>query len=113
MVATRPDARRRGYARAVVRVLLDELRTEHVTLFELHASQEAAPLYREFGFADSPALMRMTHLEEPDGRLRWPTDIRVAPQTGDAAEPPSQRTVRLLLPQSLAPDDYPLSRASA
>ncbi|MFC5253085.1 GNAT family N-acetyltransferase [Streptomyces nigrescens] len=69
VVATRPDARRRGYARAVVRALLDELRTEHVTLFELHASQEAAPLYREFGFADSPALMRMTHLEEPGGRL--------------------------------------------
>ncbi|WP_329169726.1 hypothetical protein OG754_00140 [Streptomyces decoyicus] len=34
-------------------------------LFELHASQEAAPLYREFGFAGSSALMRMAYLEEP------------------------------------------------
>ncbi|MGW7021501.1 transposase [Streptomyces decoyicus] len=32
------------------------------------------------------------------GRLRWPTDIRVAPQTGVAAEPLSRRTVRLPLP---------------
>ncbi|MGW7250386.1 GNAT family N-acetyltransferase [Streptomyces decoyicus] len=65
VVATRPDARRPGYARAVARALLDELRTEHVTLFERHASQEAAPLYREFGFAGSSALMRMAYLEEP------------------------------------------------
>ncbi|TWV56350.1 GNAT family N-acetyltransferase [Streptomyces misionensis] len=65
MVATRPDLRRRGYARAVVGALLDRLRAEHVTLFELHASEEAAPLYRELGFSGSPALMRMTRPEEP------------------------------------------------
>ncbi|MFJ2645612.1 GNAT family N-acetyltransferase [Streptomyces sp. NPDC087420] len=65
VVATRPDARRRGHARAVVSALLDRLHAEHVTLFELHASPEAAPLYREFGFAGGPALMRMTRLEEP------------------------------------------------
>ncbi|WP_405720060.1 bifunctional GNAT family N-acetyltransferase/NUDIX hydrolase [Streptomyces sp. NBC_00046] len=59
VVATRPDVRRRGYARAVVSALLDHLRTEQITLFELHASEEAAPLYRELGFAGSPALMRM------------------------------------------------------
>ncbi|MBV9023603.1 MAG: GNAT family N-acetyltransferase [Streptomycetaceae bacterium] len=65
VVATRPDVRRRGYARAVVIALLDQLHTEHVTLFELHASKEAAPLYRELGFASSAALMRMTRLEQP------------------------------------------------
>ncbi|WP_329105517.1 GNAT family N-acetyltransferase [Streptomyces sp. NBC_01439] len=61
VVATHPDHRRRGYARAVVGALLDHLAdTEEVTLFELHTSSQAAPLYREFGFAGSPALMRMT-----------------------------------------------------
>jgi 8-oxo-dGTP pyrophosphatase MutT (NUDIX family)/GNAT superfamily N-acetyltransferase len=66
VVATHPQMRRRGYARAVVSTLLDHLAgVEHVTLFELHASVEAAPLYRELGFAGSPALMRMTRLQEP------------------------------------------------
>ncbi|MFI9601423.1 NUDIX domain-containing protein [Streptomyces sp. NPDC052043] len=36
-----------------------------MTLFELNASVEAAPLYREFVFTSSPALMRMTRLAEP------------------------------------------------
>ncbi|MGZ9928323.1 GNAT family N-acetyltransferase [Streptomyces sp. NC-S4] len=63
LVATHPGHRRRGYARAVVGVLLDHLADfENVTLFELHTSSQAAPLYREFGFAGSPALMRMTRL---------------------------------------------------
>ncbi|WP_420856865.1 GNAT family N-acetyltransferase [Streptomyces populi] len=66
VVATHPGLRRRGYARAVVSALLDHLAdVEHVTLFELNASAEAAPLYRELGFAGNPALMRMTRLEEP------------------------------------------------
>ncbi|MFB6988729.1 GNAT family N-acetyltransferase [Streptomyces sp. NPDC056304] len=63
VVATHPDFRRRGYARAVVTALLDHLAdAEDVTLFELHASVEARPLYRELGFTGSPALMRMTRL---------------------------------------------------
>ncbi|MFF5157872.1 GNAT family N-acetyltransferase [Streptomyces sp. NPDC000348] len=66
VVATHPGLRRRGYARAVVSALLDHLAdVERVTLFELHADGEAAPLYRELGFAGSPALMRMTRPEEP------------------------------------------------
>ncbi|MFJ3946208.1 bifunctional GNAT family N-acetyltransferase/NUDIX hydrolase [Streptomyces griseoaurantiacus] len=64
-VATHPDFRRRGYARAVLTALVEQLHTEHVTLFELHASEEAAPLYRDLGFASNAALMRMTRLEEP------------------------------------------------
>ncbi|MFC9943989.1 bifunctional GNAT family N-acetyltransferase/NUDIX hydrolase [Streptomyces pratensis] len=61
VVATHPDHRRRGCARAVVSALLDHLAdVENVTLFELHTSAEAALLYREFGFTGSPALMRMT-----------------------------------------------------
>ncbi|MER8119073.1 GNAT family N-acetyltransferase [Streptomyces sp. NPDC094031] len=61
LVATRPEDRRRGHARAVVSALLDHLAdVEDVTLFELHTSAEAAPLYRELGFSGDPALMRMT-----------------------------------------------------
>ncbi|MET8290054.1 GNAT family N-acetyltransferase [Streptomyces sp. NPDC005132] len=68
IVATHPDHRRRGYARAVVSTLLDHLAdVENVTLFELHTSTEAAPLYRELGFSGSPALMRMTRHRPPAG----------------------------------------------
>lgn len=78
VVATHPDFRRRGYARAVVTALLDRLAdVEGVTLFEVHAGVEAQPLYRELGFTGSPALMRMTRLEPtttvgtPDSRPAW------------------------------------------
>lgn len=64
-VATLPAYRRRGFARAVMSALLDQLKTEHVTLVELHSSPEAATLYRELGFASSPALMRMTWHGQP------------------------------------------------
>lgn len=64
VVATEPAHRRRGLARAVVSALLDVLEREEVTLYELHASKEAAPLYEEFGFARDPALMRMTKLPQ-------------------------------------------------
>jgi 8-oxo-dGTP pyrophosphatase MutT (NUDIX family) len=63
-VATDPVHRRRGYARAAAAALLDHLEREGVTLFELHASEEAALLYEQLGFAGSPALMRMTRLLE-------------------------------------------------
>lgn len=65
MVATHPDFRRHGYARAVLTALLNDLAGRHVTLFELHASEEAISLYRDLGFAPSPALMRMTRKEAP------------------------------------------------
>ncbi|MFF3195552.1 GNAT family N-acetyltransferase [Streptomyces misionensis] len=65
VVATRPELRRRGYARAVVGALLDRLHTEHVTLFEAHADDETAPLYRELGFSAGSTLMRMTRPPEP------------------------------------------------
>ncbi|MFJ7969634.1 GNAT family N-acetyltransferase [Streptomyces sp. NPDC096324] len=60
LVVTHPAFRRRGYARAVVAALLDHLTAEDTTLFELHTSPQAAPLYRNFSFSGSPALMRMT-----------------------------------------------------
>ncbi|MCX4681519.1 GNAT family N-acetyltransferase [Streptomyces sp. NBC_01433] len=94
VVATRPEERRRGYARAVVSMLLDHLsQVEHVTLFELHTSIEAAPLYRELGFAGSPALMRMTRLDEP-------ATARTSPPSGPDWMPPEQYAATL--PKSTA-----------
>ncbi|MEU8794596.1 GNAT family N-acetyltransferase [Streptomyces sp. NPDC048643] len=82
IVATHPGFRRRGYARAVVTTLLDHLAdAEDVTLFELHASVEAQPLYRELGFTGSPALMRMTRL---------PAATTSAPENGPVWMPPEQ-----------------------
>ncbi|MER8046767.1 GNAT family N-acetyltransferase [Streptomyces sp. NPDC094032] len=62
VVATEPAYRRRGFARAAVSALLEHLAADGVTLFELHASTEATPLYEELGFVSEPALMRMTRL---------------------------------------------------
>ncbi|MFF2775614.1 GNAT family N-acetyltransferase [Streptomyces sp. NPDC058052] len=70
VVATEAAYRRRGYARAAVAALLERFQQEGVTLFELHASDEAAPLYAEFGFASDPAMMRMTRLVAPDASPR-------------------------------------------
>ena len=72
-VATHPDFRRRGCARAVLTALVEQLHTEHVTLFELHASEEAAPLYRDLGFTSSAAMMRMTRTKAPAAGSEPPT----------------------------------------
>ncbi|MFE5592921.1 GNAT family N-acetyltransferase [Streptomyces sp. NPDC056549] len=64
VVATVPAYRRRGLARAAVSALLERLEREGVTLYELHASSDAAPLYEELGFTRDPALMRMTKLPQ-------------------------------------------------
>lgn len=74
-VATRPGLRRRGLARAVLSALIDHLKGEQVTLFDLHSSPEAAPLYRELGFSSSPALMRMTAQSSGEAsRVWWPPE---------------------------------------
>ncbi|WP_329486694.1 GNAT family N-acetyltransferase [Kitasatospora sp. NBC_01246] len=59
-VATDPDHRRRGYARAALAGLLARLEKDGVTLYELYASEGSAPLYASLGFTSDPALMRMT-----------------------------------------------------
>ncbi|MFJ8804428.1 GNAT family N-acetyltransferase [Streptomyces sp. NPDC102487] len=82
IVATRPGFRRRGYARAVLTTLVDHLAdAENVTRFELHASVEAQPLYRELGSTGSPTLIRMTRL---------PAATASAPENGSAWMPPEQ-----------------------
>ncbi|MFD3843520.1 GNAT family N-acetyltransferase [Streptomyces sp. NPDC058642] len=61
-VATVPGYRRRGYAKAALTALLAHLEGDGVTLYELHASDESAPLYAALGFTNDPALMRMTRI---------------------------------------------------
>lgn len=53
-VATDPDARRRGYARAVVETLLDWFRERGARQVDLNASAEGEPLYASLGFVHKP-----------------------------------------------------------
>ncbi|MFI6372283.1 GNAT family N-acetyltransferase [Streptomyces sp. NPDC050546] len=53
-VATDPDARRRGYARACMQTLLDWFRTHGARRVQLTASPEAEPLYVSLGFRPKP-----------------------------------------------------------
>ena len=64
-VATDPAHRRRGHAKTALAALLDHLERDGVTLYELYASAESAPLYEQLGFAADPALMRMTRFPAP------------------------------------------------
>ncbi|WP_371549638.1 GNAT family N-acetyltransferase [Streptomyces sp. NBC_00554] len=53
-VATDPDARRRGYARASMETLLDWFRERGVAAVDLNASAEAESLYVALGFVQKP-----------------------------------------------------------
>ncbi|MDX3204799.1 GNAT family N-acetyltransferase [Streptomyces scabiei] len=108
VVATHPNHRRRGYARAVVSTLLDHLAdVEDVTLFELHTSPEAAPLYRELGFSGNPALMRMTRHRQRAGAVpgAQPDSTWVPPQQYADALPRAAAYVCLYVTDE---DDRPL-----
>ncbi|MEU7043357.1 GNAT family N-acetyltransferase [Streptomyces varsoviensis] len=51
-VCTDPRYRGRGYARATTEALLDWFAEQGVSRVDLHASEEAEPLYRSLGFAE-------------------------------------------------------------
>lgn len=53
-VATDPDARRRGHARACMTELLAWLRERGAAHVDLNASAEAEPLYASLGFVRKP-----------------------------------------------------------
>ncbi|MGH4028031.1 GNAT family N-acetyltransferase [Actinomycetota bacterium Odt1-20B] len=53
-VATDPDQRRRGYARACMEAVLDWFREQGVPSIDLNASTEAEPLYASLGFVRKP-----------------------------------------------------------
>jgi ribosomal protein S18 acetylase RimI-like enzyme len=52
-MATDPRWRRRGYAHAVVKALLDRFGASGVRQVALHASAAGVPLYRSLGFRES------------------------------------------------------------
>ncbi|WP_338898476.1 N-acetyltransferase [Streptomyces sp. TG1A-60] len=60
-VATDPDCRRRGHARACMEAVLDWFRERGVAQVDLNASAEAEPLYASLGFVRKP---------DPSMRLR-------------------------------------------
>jgi ribosomal protein S18 acetylase RimI-like enzyme len=62
-MATDPQWRRRGMARAVLRLLLHELARRGVDRVELHATSEAESLYRSVGFAERPGGLEMRLLD--------------------------------------------------
>jgi len=49
-MATEPEHRRRGHARAIFDAILGWLRAQGVKAVELHATPEGESLYRSFGF---------------------------------------------------------------
>ena len=53
-VATTPEARGRGHARACVLAALDWLRRQGVREAQMQSTEAGEPLYRELGFADDP-----------------------------------------------------------
>jgi ribosomal protein S18 acetylase RimI-like enzyme len=55
-VATAPDARRRGYARACMETLLDWFREKGAAQVDLNASAEAEPLTRPWASYASPTV---------------------------------------------------------
>jgi GNAT superfamily N-acetyltransferase len=61
-MATEPEARGRGYGRAVFGALLEWFDERGVTAIDLHATEAGAALYRQFGFSEPrhPELGRRT-----------------------------------------------------
>ncbi|WAZ21452.1 GNAT family N-acetyltransferase [Streptomyces cinnabarinus] len=61
-VATDPEARRRGYARACMEELLDWFRDQGAGYVMLTASPDAEPLYTSLGFTRDPDPSMRLHL---------------------------------------------------
>ena len=56
-VFTHPDFRRQGVARAMVSLLVDEVRGRGITEISLDATEAGRPLYRALGFRESDECM--------------------------------------------------------
>jgi GNAT superfamily N-acetyltransferase len=58
-VATDPEARSRGFGRAVITALVEWCEDRDVVYVELHATAAGEPLYRDLGFGDAgPVALR-------------------------------------------------------
>ena len=60
-MATDPEARGRGHARAVFAALMAWFEEQGVTSVDLHATPYGAPLYRSFGFSEPRHLPLARH----------------------------------------------------
>ncbi|WP_433125624.1 GNAT family N-acetyltransferase [Micromonospora sp. CA-240977] len=67
-VATDPDHRRRGYARACLEALLDWYHHSGVTVIELKASGDGESIYRALGFAPTAARTLRLIMNHQPGR---------------------------------------------
>ena len=57
-VYTRPEYRRRGYARRLMEMLMAEAKARELCVVELKATEMGAALYRSMGFADDASAYR-------------------------------------------------------
>lgn len=73
-VCTDPEERRRGYARACLKALLDWFDQQGVQRVDLNATAEGQGLYLSLGFAEPhwPALARVTPAARDQSRPRTP-----------------------------------------
>lgn len=62
-VATLPEARGHGHARACVAACLDWLGEQGVGEVQMQATEDGEPLYRELGFADDPQARLVLQLQ--------------------------------------------------
>lgn len=63
--STDPRWRRRGFARAVLARLIDDLESRGIGRIELHATPAGEGLYRSFGFAERDGGLEMRRFDQP------------------------------------------------
>ena len=54
-VYTRPASRRKGYAKRLMEMMLEDARAQQLSVIELKATEDGYPLYRAVGFGDVTA----------------------------------------------------------
>ena len=57
-VYTRPGDRRKGYANAIMRKLLNDAQEQGTSVIELKSTEDGYPLYRSLGFAEEDSRYR-------------------------------------------------------
>ena len=57
-VYTRPEDRRKGYANAIMRKLLNDAKEQGISVIELKSTEDGYPLYRSLGFAEEDSRYR-------------------------------------------------------
>ena len=65
-VYTRPSARRKGYAEAIMKTLLEEAREKELAAVELKSTEAGYSLYRSVGFTDDCSRYHAMKWKNPD-----------------------------------------------